>query len=144
MYLFILKYFFLHLVALGLRCGTWDLRCVMQDLPFHCGNSLVMVLRLCCPAAYGILVSRPGIKLVSPALQGNFLTSGPWGSPSPVLGKGAMRTDPALGGVMLDSLAGVSGGHQSPGSEPPPEDAPCSPHLPFPSRPSSWLLWESG
>ena len=107
----------------------------MQDLPFRCGSSLVMVLRFCCPAAYGILVSRPGIKLVSPALQSNFLTAGPWGHPSPVLEKGVMRTDLALGGAMLDSLAGVSRGLQSPGLEPPPEDAPCFPTSSFPLLP---------
>ena len=46
-----------------------------------------------------------------------------------------MRTDLALGGAMLDSLAGVSRGLQSPGLEPPPEDAPCFPTSSFPLLP---------
>ena len=43
-----------------------------------------------------------------------------------------MRTDPALGGATPDSLAGVSGGLQSPGSQPPPEDAPATHVFPSP------------
>ena len=35
--------------------------------------------RLSCPTARGILVSRPGIEPVSPALAGRFLTTGPPG-----------------------------------------------------------------
>ena len=38
-------------------------------------DSVVAVLG--CSAARGILVPHPGIKLVSPALQGKFLTTGP-------------------------------------------------------------------
>ena len=36
-----------------------------------------MVRGLGCPAACGILVPRPGIEPVSPALEGGFLTTGP-------------------------------------------------------------------
>ena len=32
---------------------------------------------LSCPAACGILVPRPGIELLSPALEGRCLTTGP-------------------------------------------------------------------
>ena len=32
---------------------------------------------LCCSAACGILVPRPGLEPVSPALQGGFVTTGP-------------------------------------------------------------------
>ena len=39
----------------------------------------VAARRLSCPAACGILVSRPGIESRSPALEGGFLTTGPPG-----------------------------------------------------------------
>ena len=39
--------------------------------------SLAVVCGLSCPAASGILVPQPGIELVSPALEGRFLTTGP-------------------------------------------------------------------
>ena len=35
-----------------------------------------MALRFSCSAACGILVPQPGIELLSPALQGEFLTTG--------------------------------------------------------------------
>ena len=62
---------------LGLSCGTqalchgaWALKCL----------SLVAVaFRLSCPEACGILAPEPGIKPVSPALEGRFLTTGPPG-----------------------------------------------------------------
>ena len=38
--------------------------------------SVVMALRFSCSAACGILVPQPGIELLSPALQGEFLTTG--------------------------------------------------------------------
>ena len=38
--------------------------------------SVVAAHRLSCPSAGGILVSRPGIKPMSPALAGGFLTTG--------------------------------------------------------------------
>ena len=57
----------------------------MQCLGFSsCGTrtlegtgSAVMTRGLSCPVACGILVLRSGIKLVSPALEGGFLTTGP-------------------------------------------------------------------
>ena len=38
-----------------------------------------MASELSCPAACGILVPRPGIEPTSPALQGEFLATGPPG-----------------------------------------------------------------
>ena len=41
--------------------------------------SVVVAHGLCCCRAYGILVPRPGTELMSPALAGEFLTTGlPW------------------------------------------------------------------
>ena len=48
-----------------------------------CGISLAVVHRLSCPVAFRILVARPGIELASPALQGEFLTTGPPGESLP-------------------------------------------------------------
>ena len=48
-----------------------------------CGISLAVVHRLSCPVACRILVARPGIELASPALQGEFLTTGPPGESLP-------------------------------------------------------------
>ena len=45
----------------------------------HGTGSAVTVLGLSCSAACGILVPHPRIKLMSPALQGRFLTTGPPG-----------------------------------------------------------------
>ena len=42
--------------------------------------SLVVTHRLGCPMAGGILVPRLGIKPMSPALEGRFLTTGPPGT----------------------------------------------------------------
>ena len=38
-----------------------------------------MARGLSCSVACGILVPRPGIELMSPALEGRFLTTGPTG-----------------------------------------------------------------
>ena len=42
-------------------------------------GSVVAVHRLSCPEARGILVPRPGIEPMSPALEGRFLTTEPPG-----------------------------------------------------------------
>ena len=42
-------------------------------------GSLVAAPGLSCPAACGILVPRPGIEPMFPALEGGFLTTGPPG-----------------------------------------------------------------
>ena len=43
--------------------------------------SVIVALRLSCSEACGILVPKPGIKPLSPALAGRFLTTGPPGKP---------------------------------------------------------------
>ena len=45
----------------------------------ECGGSIVAVHELNYPQHEGFLVPQPGIKPVSPALQGEFLTTGPPG-----------------------------------------------------------------
>ena len=47
----------------------------------HCATwaSLVVVYRLSCPKACGILFPQPGIKPTSLELEGEFLTTGPPG-----------------------------------------------------------------
>ena len=49
-------------------------------LTFGWMGSVVVVLRLSHPAAYGILIPWPGIEPMSPALEGRFLTTGPPGN----------------------------------------------------------------
>ena len=51
-------------------CGTW--------VP-ECPGSAVVSRRLGCPKACGISVSQLGIEPVCPALEGEFLTTGPPG-----------------------------------------------------------------
>ena len=51
-------------------CGAWA--------PERLGSAAV-VRGLSCPAACGILVPRPGMEPVSPALEGGFFTTGPPG-----------------------------------------------------------------
>ena len=57
--------FFIFLAVLGLQWGT--------------RASLAVVPGLNYPLAYGILVPRPGMESVFPALEGRFLTIGPPG-----------------------------------------------------------------
>ena len=45
----------------------------------ECVGSVVVAHGLNCPAACGILVPWLGIESKSPALEGGFLTTGPWG-----------------------------------------------------------------
>jgi len=51
---------------------TWDLSLQSMD-------SLVMTRGLSCSLELGILDPQPGIKTLSPALQGGILTTGPPG-----------------------------------------------------------------
>ena len=51
---------------------------------WHTG-SLIEAHRLTCPTACGILVPRPGIEHVSPALEGGFFTTGHQGSPQMII-----------------------------------------------------------
>ena len=53
-------------------CSTWALQL------WHIG-SVIAALRLSSSTAYGILVPWPGIKPMSPVLQGRFLTTRPPG-----------------------------------------------------------------
>ena len=43
---FSLSWLKIYLAALGLSCGTWDLHCVLEDLPLQCTDSLVVMHRL--------------------------------------------------------------------------------------------------
>ena len=63
----------LFFAVLGLSCSMQYL--LLQ----HRGFSLVESHGLSCPTACGILAPQPGIKPMSPALEGGFLTSGPPG-----------------------------------------------------------------
>ena len=105
-FLFFNIYSFIYFLAeSGLSCGMRDLslwrtgsslQCVSFSLvvarglwsawalqSWHVG-SLVLVRRLSCPAACGILVLWPGIEPASPGLQDGFLTTGPPGKSLPV------------------------------------------------------------
>ena len=77
-------FLFIHLVASGLGCSTQGL--LLQrglsswGVPAQqlwCSGS--RVLRFTFSVAWRILVSQPGIKPASPALQGGFFTLGPAG-----------------------------------------------------------------
>ena len=57
-------------------CGTWAL--LLRRM-----SSVVVARGLCCPAARGILIPRPGIEPTSPALEGRFFTTGPPGKSLP-------------------------------------------------------------
>ena len=84
-------FFFFSCIGSALRCQgsllqhaaflqSWHLGfscCGAQAL--ECRDSVVAAHRLDCPLACGILVPQPGIKPVSPALEGGFLTTGPPG-----------------------------------------------------------------
>ena len=67
----------------GLSWGTWDLSLRCQGfslavvLSLQSSGSVVVTLGLSCPMAYRILVSRPGVKPISPAFEGGLLTTGP-------------------------------------------------------------------
>ena len=65
----------IYLALWGPSCSTQDLYFLMWI--FCCGPwTSSCVFRPPSSMAHGILVSRPGIKPVSPALQGEFLTIG--------------------------------------------------------------------
>ena len=61
------SFFFFLFVALGLCCGAWAPEYI---------DPAVVACGLTCPMACGMLVSWPGIKPMSPALGGRFLTTG--------------------------------------------------------------------
>ena len=85
--LFLNSWFFFLVVILAfffkifIYLATSGLSCSMQDLLVswgisHCGtrNSLVLTGGLSSPAVCGVLVPRPGMEPMSPALDGRFLT----------------------------------------------------------------------
>ena len=83
---FLKKYLFIYLWLRRVLLAAGRLFVAVCGLLSSCGSrapervgSLVVARGLSCPVACGILVSRPGIKLVSPALQDQFLTTGPPG-----------------------------------------------------------------
>ena len=75
---------FIYVAASGPSCGTWNLHWLCGSFVvvvpglYSCGTQLPESGQhgLSCSVACGILVSRPGIKPVSPELQGGFLTTG--------------------------------------------------------------------
>ena len=109
-----LKYLcILFLAALGFcccmlafcRCREWGLlsRCGVQASScsgFSCCRtqalghlgSVVVAPRLSCSEPCGILIPRPGIKPMSPALASGFLTTGHQGSPSNISSDGSSTT----------------------------------------------------
>ena len=58
-------------------CLHWVFIEVYGLSPVAVQGLLVAVCGLSCATAYGILVPQPGIKLMSPALKGGFLTMRP-------------------------------------------------------------------
>ena len=84
--------------CLGLSCSIQDLCCIMWDLSLRCRlsrcgeqalerrGSVVMLHELSCSMACVIVVSQPGVKPWSSALESKFLTTGPPGkSPKSLL-----------------------------------------------------------
>ena len=69
--------------CLGPPVPRQDLGCILWEFSKQRMNSPGVACRLSCSTLGGILVPRPGIKPMSPALQSRFLTTGPYqGSPS--------------------------------------------------------------
>ena len=61
----------IYLAVSGLGCGARDLCCIEWDLSLQRINSLVVVREISCSTACGILVPRPWIEPMSPALKVN-------------------------------------------------------------------------
>ena len=81
-------YFWRHRVFVAahaifvVACGIFH--CGMRDLSlWRAGFSPVVACGFSCFAASGILVPQPGIKPMSPACEGSFLTTGPRGKSLP-------------------------------------------------------------
>ena len=101
-YFILLVYIFI-LAELSLCFSAWAFsNCTSQGLlwlqcaafscyrawTLECTGSVVAMHGLSCPMACGILVPQPEIEPISPALEGEFLTTGPLGSsedPGPLI-----------------------------------------------------------
>ena len=95
------------------RCGEWGLLSGCGTWASHCGARALErtgfqscgVRGPCCPTACRILVPGPGVKPMSPALTGRFLTAGPPGKSHGAL---PTRNDVAVehpeSGVELESV----------------------------------------
>ena len=74
-----LSFFFFFLAALGLCYGTQAFSSCGENPELPCSGARALgsaaVYRLGCSKVCRILVLRPGIKPVSPALAGKFLTT---------------------------------------------------------------------
>ena len=75
---------FFIVAASSLSCGPWLFIVVQASLDVARRHSSFgtwdPVNRLRCPAAYGILIPRPGTEPISTALEGGFSTIGPLGN----------------------------------------------------------------
>ena len=69
--------YYYFLAALGFSCSIQDLP--LWPVGFSWVGSVVVVHALSCLAVGGILIPLPGIKLMCPALEGRFSTTGPPG-----------------------------------------------------------------
>ena len=86
-------FFFLdmYLAALDLSCSTCNLHCITQDFSLcwkdssHGSQALewaglvAAACRVRCSTPHGVKYPQPGVEPVSPALQGRFLVTEPWG-----------------------------------------------------------------
>ena len=94
-FVFFLKYLCIYCLAvLALQHAGSSLRCSGFSLVGVHGlttSSCVATWGLSSPVAYGILVPQPGIKPVSSALKGRFLTTGPPGNCHVILLKAPVR-----------------------------------------------------
>ena len=64
-------------LAMGNFCNCLVFFVCMALLGLHHSTSLVVACGPGCPEACGILVPQSGIEFASPALEGEFLTTGP-------------------------------------------------------------------
>ena len=85
---FLFFFFFFFPAASGLSCSMRDLFVAARGPLSSCGVLVFSLSLWCagsrarelsCPRACGILVPQPGIKPVSPALEGRFFTARPPG-----------------------------------------------------------------
>ena len=83
---FFLVFYFFDCSGSWLLCGLspvagrrlWGTRTSVTTAPRLLSlDAEVVALGLSCPMVCGVLVPRPGIEPVSPALEGGFLTTGP-------------------------------------------------------------------